>query len=231
MSYSDRLEKLQSAWRKQEKIKGGGGLPPGTYQCQITSAKALEKKMGESVALCAEFKLKVLQGPMKNRSVTKVQNLESKNDEGKDVGIGFFKGDLDTLKVDIPEKLTEKSIKNALEQCVDSVVDVRVVESKNGFTNYYFSRLVDAPEEDDDQTEQETEADDSEDEPPKKKAKPVAEEPEEDEPEPPRKAKSKTTIRPIEDEDESESNDEPEDEDEPKGKAKTEGEKLFDDSE
>lgn len=220
MSMSKRLAGLNQAWAGAKPADPtSAGLPPGSYQCEITALRLSEVKSGKRAGqIQFEMKLVVRAGPFKGRTVTRWMSLSDPK------SLPYTKRDLEMVGVDLPTELTEKSIAAMCKAAIGTVVEIRSVE-RAGYTNYYIQRAVndntegieeeieETEDEEEDETEEEEEEDEEPTPPPKKRGRPKkqpepepeedeAEESEEEEPEPkPAKGKAKKAAKSEDDED------------------------------
>lgn len=209
MSMSKRLSSLNEAWAGAKPADPtSAGLPPGTYQCEITALRLSEVKSGKRAGqIQFEMKAVVRAGPFKGRTVTRWMSLSDPK------SLPYTKRDLETIGVELPAELTEKSIARMCKDAIGVLIEIRAAE-KAGYTNYYVNRAVndntdgveeEIEEDETDEAEEEEEEEEDEEEeepapPPKKRGRPKKqpepepeedEEPEVEEEEEPKPAKSK----------------------------------------
>lgn len=173
MSFAARFKDLGKAWKNTKPASGGGSLPDGKYQAVISKAQLGEIKSGKDKGdPRVGYTFKVISGDQNGRVAFTSFNLGWVDTDRGLSGIGFFKKMLETLEVECPGKMTEKSINAALGECLDAVVEIQVV-TKGQFTNTYCNKLINAPNEEaagvdddyeDDADEDETTEEESEDE-------------------------------------------------------------------
>lgn len=165
MSYQKRLDALNKSWESDKAATGFQQLPPGKYQFEIKKAIPTEGKSDFNKGhLVIRMDFQVVTGSLKGRKAAKFIDLEQPANKEKSLpsGMSMFKGCLESLKVDMPKNLTDKSIKKVLEQLIGIVFNGTCVHNKSGYANIYINDLVNAAssndeEEDDDEDETEEE--------------------------------------------------------------------------
>ena len=99
-SLKDRLAKAQKTYAKTEAMQGSEPLPPGTDytgvigECVIGISK--NDNMGVTIPITVTSP-----SEFEGRSHHKWCNLETEN------GIGYFKGDLEKIDIEVPDKITD----------------------------------------------------------------------------------------------------------------------------
>lgn len=172
-SYKDRLNNLKKSWEKDKAVTGAPRLPAGKYQFEIKRAVLEESKFKYNLGhLQVTYDVMVITGPHKGAKARIIQDLETPADNAKNwpSGMSRWKGHLETLKIDMPKSLDDKSIKATLASMIGVVFNGACVINKNGYPNIYINDLVNAPSEsdgdedeveDEDETEEDTETEET----------------------------------------------------------------------
>ena len=121
-----RLTEAQRDWEKSEARSFGAPLPDGQYEGVIESALIEESRNGR---LQVRWDLLVTSKECEGRQVRKYSGLETKDN------MDWFKGDLETLGLKIPEE--SESIGDALEEAQGLAILFQV-RSRDEFTNIDF---------------------------------------------------------------------------------------------
>jgi hypothetical protein len=131
------LSDVQDIWESAEARTGGVPLEDGTYTGVIENALIEKSRNGR---LQVRWDLLVTEGDSEGRQIRKYEGLETEEN------LGWFKGDLETLEVDVPEDIND--LGDALEAACGLAIVFRV-KSKDDFVNVYFNELVEGGGEED----------------------------------------------------------------------------------
>lgn len=142
-SLATRLAAAQADWAGVEARTFGAPLPDGEYVGTIDDAV-----IGESRAqrLQCTFTLKVTEGACEGREVRKFSGLETEDN------MAFFKGDLETLDLQVPDALTD--LGEVLEEAIGMPIRFQV-RSRDEFTNIDFIERLEGDGNGGEETEEE----------------------------------------------------------------------------
>jgi len=144
-SVVDRLADAQTDWNSAESRRFGAALPDGVYEGTIEAVVIEESRNGR---LQCRWDLLVTAGELEGRQIRKFNGLESADN------MAWFKGDLETLGLEIPDDLAD--LGETLEEAQDMALKFQV-RSKDEFTNVDFIEPLEASEAADDDEEEEEE--------------------------------------------------------------------------
>lgn len=160
--FKKRMSDLGKQWKKTKGAGGGGGLTrvaPGKYQGE------LKKAVFDPKECIVRWTWSIIRGEFAGTPLHQRSNLlYEPKDKDKDNGLSFFKGQLETLGVEL-NNLDEASIKKALKSLIGCVADLFVTH-KGQYQNTFVNGLVNAnatEEEEEEEIEEDDEVDSDED--------------------------------------------------------------------
>ena len=121
-----RLGNAQDSWESSEARSFGAPLPDGQYEGIIEAALIEESRNGR---LQVRWDLLVTEGDCEGRQVRKYNGLETKDN------MDWFKGDLQTLNLDVPDDIT--NLGDTLEAASGMAIRFQV-RTRDEFTNIDF---------------------------------------------------------------------------------------------